>query len=158
MSGPRHAVTIGGLDVRVSLAEPSMLAPTSVTPFSRGPDGLVVGADAAFGTPDRLVAAARVLGLPPELGVDALRAVLRELCRPMSPTGVLTARYVDDGVGWQGFRLVEVVEQVEDPGTQIPLATARTLDRDCRPGDLLGLGVPVRDWLTPLLCWMAGGG
>jgi hypothetical protein len=155
--GPRAAVPIGGLDVRVAVGDGPGLVPREVTPFVRGVDGLVAGDAVAIGAPDHLVAAARVLGVPPEVGVDAVRAVVRELVRAQGHAGVAAARYVDDA-GWQVFHFAEVVVRVHDPATQIGLAEARAWDASCEPGDWLGVGASPGDWLTPLLLWMAGGG
>ena len=156
--GTKVVVPVAGLHVQLSTHETALLSPQAVTPFVRVDGGLRAGPDVGFGDPDHLIAAARVVGATSELGVDALRAVLRELARASCPRGAVTARFVGVGLGWQCFHLVEVVDFVRDPGAQLGIAQARALDPASEIGDLLGLSLPPQDWLTPLLLWMRGAG
>lgn len=155
---PRRCVQVGGLRLHVSLADAPGLAPHAVTPFMRASAGLISCPEVAFGEPDHLVTAARVVGARSQLALDALRAVLCEIARPLAPRGVITPIYLDRATGWQTFRMVEVAEHTPFASEQLSLDRARALDPACQPGDLLGLSMPSVDWLTPVLCWMGGAG
>lgn len=156
--GPRVPVPVSGLRLLVSVSEQAALAPHAVTPFVRLGDGMRAAAEVGVGDPDHLVAAARIVGASQELGLDALRAILRELARLTCPRGTVTARFLGESLGWQSFHLVEVVGTVRDPAAQIAHEHAVGLDPDSQIGDLLGLSLPSQDWLTPLLLWMRGAG
>lgn len=156
--GPRRCVQVGGLRLLVSLADAPGLAPHAVTPFVRAATGLTPGPEVAFGDPDHLITAARVVGARAKLALDALRAVLCEIARPLAPGSVISAIYLDRATGWQTFRVVEVARHAPLAPEQLGLDRARAWDPDCEPGDLLGLSMPSVDWLTPVLCWMGGAG
>ncbi|TVQ87812.1 MAG: hypothetical protein EA397_17755 [Deltaproteobacteria bacterium] len=157
-SGRRTVVPLCGLRLHVPLSSTTPACPYAASLFYRGPEGLVPMAERAFGHPDNLRAAARVQGLPSELGVEAIRRITLALARAAEPDSILAAQYRDDIAGWEAYRVVEVVRFVRDPRVQIELHRARALDRRCNPGDLLGVGLPIHDWLTPVLRWMRGGG
>lgn len=157
-SGPRVVVPLRGLRLHLPVDPLFSVQPFAVSLYAPTQAGLIGLPERAFGHPDQLMAAARVLRLPSDLGVLAVRQVVVALARPLAPGAAIVVDYSDSGLGWEAYQMVRVVHRVCNPATQIDRVRATALDRRAQPGDMLGVGLPVQDWLTPALRWMCGGG
>jgi hypothetical protein len=156
--GERLRLRVGAVLLRTPLPESSELIPASVTLVHRDRGSLRMAHQIRFGAPAHLRAAARAVGTSSSLGVDAIEGVVRELGRCLEPHAPVAALYEDPVLGWEAYRFLEVRHRVHDPDRHVALDRARTLEPTCGPGDLIGLSLPVQDWLTPLLSWMRGAG
>lgn len=157
--GVRRVVRVCGLELRVPLSDALGLSPNNVTVVHRmGGRTVKVCHDVRFGRPEALRHAALRLGLPLELGVDAVEVALRELGRLSRPHAVVAAIYFADHRGWDLYRFLQVVPRVVDPERHLDLRRAREFEADSDYGDMVGVSLPTQDWLTPVLCWAGGAG
>jgi N utilization substance protein A len=90
---------------------------------------------------------AREKGLDREILINTLEEAMRSAARRKLGSKVeVDVAYNDDLGEVEIFEFKEVVEEVDDPETQVELELALTLDPDCQVGDELGVKVDTTDF------------
>src|SRR5574340_454246 len=79
-------------------------------------------------------------GIDKELLIGAIKDAIRSAAKKKyGPKLEIEVEYNDDTGAIEVFQYKEVVEQVDDPGSQITLEEGRKLDAECEVGDSLGI-------------------
>ncbi len=90
---------------------------------------------------------AREKGLDREILINTLEEAMRSAARRKLGSKVeVDVAYNEELGEMEVFEFKEVVEEVEDPDTQISLEEALKLDPECEPGDELGVKVDTADF------------